>query len=128
MLILELERVNGAKACFFAMRKEAAHVPITHWNNLMMFSNGLYHRGRVTGQKNVADYIIRHGPYAIFHDPTDSADEILARFQNVSIEALNKEQAAFHAATRCPRNIRSFRRDPQSYLNKLEALWLEDMP
>ncbi len=85
-------------------------------------------RRRVTGRKNVADYIIRHGPYAIFHDPDDQPDDILARFQNVSIGALKKEQAAFHAATRCSRNIRSFRRDPKSYLNKLKALWFKGAP
>ena len=115
-----------SKGLFFCYEERGS--PRTN-NSLEQYNDVLKRqRRRVTGQKNVADYIIRHGPYAIFHDPTDSADEILARFQNVSIEALNKEQAAFHAATRCPRNIRSFRRDPQSYLNKLEALWLEDMP
>lgn len=93
--------------------------------------NGLEHyigalkrqRRRITGRKKVADYITRHGPYAVFYDPTEPPAETLARFRRVSAAEFQREWACFQAAQTGQRQIRSFRRDPDGYLQRLEHLW-----
>jgi hypothetical protein len=80
-------------------------------------------RRRTTGHKGVADYISRHGPYAVFYDPEDLMEEILQRFRQVSSEEFREERERFRAAQSCQRRIRSFRRDSDAYLQALEHLW-----
>ncbi len=80
-------------------------------------------RRRTTGRKAVANYITRHGPYAIFYDPEETAEETSARFRQVSAEEFRKERERFRAAQGCQRRIRSFRRDPNGYLRRLELVW-----
>lgn len=80
-------------------------------------------RRRTTGRKAVADYITRHGPYAVFYDAEETAAETLARFRQVSTQEFREERARFRAAQACQRRIRSFRRDPEGYLRRLECLW-----
>jgi len=80
-------------------------------------------RRRTTGHKAVADYITRHGPYAVFYDPEDTPEETLDRFRQVSTQEFREERERFRAAQACQRRIRSFRRDPDSYLHRLEFLW-----
>lgn len=80
-------------------------------------------RRRTTGHKAVADYITRHGPYAVFYDPEETAEETLSRFRQVSTKEFREERERFRAAQTCQRQIRSFRRDSNSYLHRLELLW-----
>lgn len=80
-------------------------------------------RRRITGHKSVADYIIRHGPYVVFYDPEETAEETLAYLQQVSTEAFCEEREHFRAAQAGQRRIRSFRRDADGYLRHLEILW-----
>jgi hypothetical protein len=80
-------------------------------------------RRRITGRKKVADYIIRHGPYAVFYDPAEPPAETLARFRQVSATEFQREWAGFQSAQTGQRQIRSFRRDPDRYLQRLEHLW-----
>ena len=112
------EWMKGLFCCYEERGSPRTNNSLEQYNNVLKRQ-----RRRVTGQKNVADYIIRHGPYAIFHDPLDQPDEILARFRTVSFDDFKEEQASFYEATRCPRNIRSYRRNPNSYLTKLETIW-----
>ncbi|HDQ71136.1 MAG TPA: hypothetical protein ENN19_03450 [Chloroflexi bacterium] len=80
-------------------------------------------RRRTTGHKAVADYITRHGLYAVFYDPEDTPEETLGRFRQVSTKESREERERFRAAQACQRRIRSFRRDPDGYLHHLEFLW-----
>lgn len=80
-------------------------------------------RRRTTGHKTVADYITRHGPYAIFYDPGQTAEDTLDHFRQVSTKEFREERERFRAAQACQRRIRSFRRDPDGYLHRLEFLW-----
>ena len=80
-------------------------------------------RRRTTGHKAVADYITRHGPYAVFYDSEETAAETLDRFRQVSIKEFRDERARFRTAQAGQRRIRSFRRDPAGYLQRLEFLW-----
>jgi hypothetical protein len=80
-------------------------------------------RRRTTGHKAVADYITRHGPYAVFYDSADTFEETLDRFRQVSTKEFREERERFRAAQTYQRRIRSFRRDPDGYLHHLELLW-----
>ena len=80
-------------------------------------------RRRTTGHKAVAEYITRHGAYAIFYDSEETAEETLDRFRQVSTKAFREERERFRAAQAGQRRIRSFRRDPDGYLHHLESLW-----
>jgi len=80
-------------------------------------------RRRTTGHKTVADYITRHGPYAVFYDPGQTAEDTLDHFRQVSTKEFREERERFRAAQACQRRIRSFRRDPGGYLHRLESMW-----
>lgn len=80
-------------------------------------------RRRTTGRKAVADYITRHGPYAVFYDAEETAAETLERCRQVATSEFRAERARFRAAQAGQRRIRSFRRDPAGYLQRLECLW-----
>ena len=86
-----------------------------------------YQRRRTTGHKNVADYITRHGPYAVFYDAEATSEETLNLFQQVSTEDFRHERECFRLAQANQRRIRSFRRNPDTYLLRLERLWLGEI-
>ena len=95
-------------------------------NSLEQYNNFLKsQRRRVTGQKNVADYLIRHGPLIIFHDPNESSEQILSRFRQVSFEKFKEEHNRFQQANRRSRNSCSYRRNPKKFLTKLEEQYIE---
>ena len=102
---------------------EIPSIPRTD-NDLEQYIGVLKHqRRRTTGHKNVADYITRHGPYAVFYDPEATNEETLELFQQVSAEDFRKERERFRQSQASQRRIRSFRRDPDTYLHRLELLW-----
>lgn len=84
-------------------------------------------RRRTTGHKTVANYITRHGPYAVFYDPEETIEETLTRFRQVSIKEFLEERERFRATQAGQRQIRSFRRNPDGYLHHLELLWQGDI-
>jgi hypothetical protein len=83
-------------------------------------------RRRITGRKETADYVTRHGPYVVFFDPNESAGQVLVRFRQVSAAEFREERKRFVAAQACQRRIRSFRRDSDGFLQRAETLWCYD--
>jgi hypothetical protein len=80
-------------------------------------------RRRITGRKATADYLARHGPYLVFHDASETTEEILARFRDVSYDAFRQERERFREAHAVQSRIRSFRRDSEGFLKRAETLW-----
>jgi hypothetical protein len=96
-------------------------------NDLEQYNSTLKRqRRRITGRKETADYITRHGPYVVFFDPNESAEQVLARFRQVSATEFHEERERFVAAQACQRRIRSFRRDSDGFLQRAETLWCHD--
>ena len=117
-----IKRTQGWALGLFHCYEEPA-IPCTD-NGLEQYIGVLKRqRRRTTGHKAVADYITRHGPYAVFYDSEETAEETLARFRQVSTKEFREERERFRAAQACQRRIRSFRRDPDGYLHRLEFLW-----
>jgi hypothetical protein len=115
---------DWAPGLFFCYENSA--IPRTD-NDLEQYNGTLKrHQRRVTGRKETADYITRHGPYVVFFDPDESAEQVLARFRQVSAAEFHAERARFAAAQACQRRIRSFRRDPDGFLRRAETLWCHD--
>jgi hypothetical protein len=112
---------DWASGLFFCYENPA--IPRTN-NDLEQYNGTLKrHQRRVTGRKETADYVTRHGPYVVFFDPNESADHVLARFRQVSANAFRQEREHFIVAQTCQRRIRSFRRDPDGFLLQAESLW-----
>lgn len=112
---------DWAPGLFFCYENPA--IPRTN-NDLEQYNSTLKrHQRRVTGRKETADYVTRHGPYVVFFDPNESADQVLARFRRVSAKEFRQERERFIVAQACQRRIRSFRRDPDGFLQRAETLW-----
>lgn len=112
---------DWAPGLFFCYENLA--IPRTN-NDLEQYNGTLKrHQRRVTGRKETADYITRHGPYVVFFDPHESAGQVLARFRQVSAKEFRQERERFIVAQACQRRIRSFRRDPDGFLHRAESLW-----
>jgi hypothetical protein len=78
---------------------------------------------RVSGRKNVHDFIIRYGAYAALIDPAESLDELLARMDEVDQEAFLKERKRLNLTLLEEANIHRFRYHRQEFLAELEARW-----
>lgn len=78
---------------------------------------------RVTGRKNVHDFIIRYGPYVACVDYRESADELLARLQQVSHDDFLRERRALDTALLREQKRHRFRHHKADYLRELEARW-----
>jgi len=112
---------DWAPGLFFCYENPA--IPRTN-NDLEQYNGTLKrHQRRVTGRKETADYITRHGPYVVFFDPHESAGQVLARFRQVSAQEFRQERELFIVAQTCQRRIRSFRRDSDGFLHRTESLW-----
>ncbi len=119
----EARSLDWMKGLFYCYEERDS--PRTN-NSLEQYNHFLKsQRRRVTGQKNVADYLIRHGPLIIFHDPNESSEQILSRFRQVSFEVFKEEYNHFQQANRRSRNSCSYRRNPEKFLTKLEQQYIE---
>jgi hypothetical protein len=78
---------------------------------------------RVSGRKNVHDYIIRYGAYAALVDPSESLDELLSRMDEVDQEEFLKERKRLNLTLQEETNIYRFRHHRADYLAELEARW-----
>jgi hypothetical protein len=117
---------DWAPGLFFCYDEPA--IPRTN-NGLEQYNGTLKrHRRRITGRKATADYLTRHGPYVVFFDPDESAEQVLARFRQVSATQFRQERACFNAADACQRRIRSFRRDADGFLQRAQTLWCGGAP
>ena len=78
---------------------------------------------RVSGRKNVHDFIIRYGAYAALVDPNESLDELLARMDEVDQEEFLKERKRLNLTLLDEAKIHRFRHHRADYLAELEARW-----
>jgi len=78
---------------------------------------------RVSGRKNVHDFIIRYGRYAACVDYRESVDELLARLQQVSHDDFLRERRALDTALLREQKRYRFRHHQADYLRELEERW-----
>lgn len=78
---------------------------------------------RVSGRKNVHDFIIRYGAYAALIDPVESLEELLARMDEVDQEEFLKERKRLNLSLLDETKIHRFRHHRADYLAELEARW-----
>jgi len=78
---------------------------------------------RVSGRKNVHDFVIRYGAYAALIDPSESLDELLARMDEVDQEEFLKERKRLDLTLLEEAQIHRFRYHREEYLAELEARW-----
>ncbi len=78
---------------------------------------------RVTGRKNVHDFLIRYGCYAACVDYRESVDDLLDRLQQVSHEDFLRERRALDTALLREQKRHRFRHHQPAYLHELEERW-----
>lgn len=78
---------------------------------------------RVSGRKNVHDFIIRYGACAALVDPNESLDDLLARMDEVDQEEFLKERKRLNLTLLDEVKIHRFRYHRADYLAELEARW-----
>ena len=78
---------------------------------------------RVSGRKNVHDFIIRYGAYAALVDPSESLDELLARMDEIDQEEFLKERKRLNLSLLDEAKIHRFRYHRAEYLAELETRW-----
>lgn len=78
---------------------------------------------RISGHKNVHNFIIRYGCYAAYVDYRESLDDLLARLRQVSQEDFLREQQALDTLLlrECFRS--RFQHHQVDYLHELEERW-----
>jgi hypothetical protein len=80
-------------------------------------------RRRVSGRKNVHDFIIRYGAYAALIDPNESLMELLARMDEVDQEEFLKERKRLDLSLFEEMKVHRFRCHREKFLTELEARW-----
>jgi len=78
---------------------------------------------RVSGRKNIHDFVIRYGPYAALIDPAETLEELLARMDDVDQEEFLKERKRLNLTLLEEAQIHRFRYHREEYLAELEARW-----
>jgi hypothetical protein len=78
---------------------------------------------RVSGKKNVHDFVIRYGAYAALIDPAESLDELLARMDEVDQDEFLKERERLNLTLLEEAMIHRFRYHRDAFLAELEARW-----
>ena len=80
---------------------------------------------RISGHKNVHDFLIRYGRYAAFVDYQENVDELLARLRRVSQEEFLRERQTLDDALLREQKRYRFRHHQADYLKELEERWAE---
>lgn len=78
---------------------------------------------RITGRKNVHDFIIRYGRYAACVDYKESVDDLLGRLRRVSHEDFCRERQILDTALLREQKRHRFRHRQTVYLRELEDRW-----
>lgn len=78
---------------------------------------------RVSGRKNVHDFVIRYGSFVALIDPSESLDELLARMAEVDQEEFLKERKQLNLTILEEAKIHRFQCQREKYLAELEARW-----
>jgi hypothetical protein len=78
---------------------------------------------RVSGRKNVHDFVIRYGAYVALIDPGESLDELLTRLEEVDQEDFLKERKRLNLTLLEETKLHRFRDHRKEFLADLEARW-----
>jgi hypothetical protein len=78
---------------------------------------------RVTGRKNVHDFLIRYGRYAACVDYRERVDDLLSRLRKVSHDDFLRERRALDIALLREQKRHRFRHHQADYLRGLEERW-----
>lgn len=78
---------------------------------------------RVSGRKNVQDFIIRYGAYAALVDEAESLDELLLRLDQVDQAQFLKERQLLNLTLLQQVKVHRFRFHRADFLADLEARW-----
>jgi hypothetical protein len=78
---------------------------------------------RVSGRKNVQDFIIRYGAYAALVDEAESLDELLLRLEQVDQAEFLKERQQLTLTLLQDTKVHHFRFHRADFLADLEARW-----
>jgi len=78
---------------------------------------------RITGRKNVHDFVVRYGRFAAFIDDHESQDNLLARLRQVSYEDFARERQQLVAIQEQIAKHYRFRHRRQVILSQLETNW-----
>ena len=93
-------------------------------NELETFFGRLRTRQRqIHGRKSVHEFIIRHGEWAIYLDPTESFEQVLKRFQQFDQAEFDQAYARFLKAQQRLQVLYRFRHQPDRCLEELEQQW-----
>jgi hypothetical protein len=80
---------------------------------------------RVSGRKNVHDFVIRYGSYVSCLDHRESVDDLLARLSQVPHDDFLREREALNASLLREQKRHRFRHHRETYLQELEQRWSE---
>ncbi len=83
---------------------------------------------RITGRKNVHDFILRYGRCAACIDYDETLTELLARLQKVSQEDFLHQRQALSLVLQREQKQHRFRHHRPTYLSELEARWAAVQP
>jgi hypothetical protein len=78
---------------------------------------------RVSGRKNVQDFIVRYGAYAALVDEAESLDELLVRLEQVDQAEFLKERQQLNLTLIQEVKVHRFRFHRADFLADLEARW-----
>lgn len=108
----------GLFACY-----EVAGLPRTN-NELEAFLRRLKTgQRRITGRKNVHDFIVRYGRFAAFLDDAESQQTLLVRLLEVPLSAFEHERAHLDLIQERAAKRHRFRHDQPIFLAALETRW-----
>jgi len=108
----------GLFACY-----DVAGLPRTN-NELETFLRRLKtNQRRITGRKNVHDFIVRYGRFAAFLDDTESQPALLKRLSEVPLSAFEYERAQLALIQELAGKRHRFRHDQPIFLAALETRW-----
>jgi hypothetical protein len=109
----------GLFACY-----DVAGLPRTN-NELETFLRRLKTgQRRITGRKNVHDFIVRYGRFAAFLDDTESQAALLSRLSEVPLDAFEQERAQLDLIQEVAGKRHRFRHDQPIFLAALETRWV----
>ena len=108
----------GLFACY-----EVAGLPRTN-NEMETFLRRLKTgQRRITGRKNVHDFIVRYGRFAAFLDDTESQQALLARLLEVPLSAFEQARAQLDTIQELEQKRHRFRHHQPIFLAALETRW-----
>jgi hypothetical protein len=108
----------GLFACY-----DVAELPRTN-NELETFLRRLKTgQRRITGRKNVHDFIVRYGRFAAFLDTDESHQALLSRLLQVRLSDFEHERAQLDTTQELAEKRHCFRHDQPIFLAALETRW-----